>query len=216
MSRPGLLDLLFPPRCVICRALVGIGEQICPDCARELSPTGSQCEQHGDFFDACFSPFFYEEPLRASFLRYKFQGLTGYCKPYGKWMADCLVREDETRFDFITWAPLSLRRRLKRGYDQAELLAREVGKHLELPVQSTLKKAHRKPLSRLEGGKAVRSAQVLGAYSMRKDADVVGKHILLVDDVITTGSTLSECARMLKTAGAERVICVTLARRRKE
>ena len=211
---PTPVDLLFPPRCVICRELVGLKEKICPDCARDLSYTGSQVKQHGDFFDACYSPFYYEAPLRASFLRYKFHGYAHYAKLYGKWMADCLVREEETQFDFITWAPLYWRRKLHRNYDQAQLLAREIGSHLLLPLKSTLKKAYREPLSKQEGSKAIRSAQVLGAYSLVKRADVVGKRILLVDDIITSGATLSECARILKTAGAKEIICVTLARKR--
>ena len=206
-------ELLFPSRCVICRKVIAAGEHICPACARELSPTGSQCCQHGDFFDACYSPFFYAEPLRPSFHRYKFIGLRNYAVPYGKWMADCLVREEQTRFDFITWAPLSRLRLWQRGYDQAELLATEIGRHLSLPLQPTLKKSHRKPLSRQSGNKALRAAVVLGAYSLRKGVDVAGKRILLVDDIITTGSTLTECARILKTAGAAEVVCVTLARK---
>lgn len=208
------VELLFPSRCIICQKLTAPGELICPGCARALSLTGSQAKQHGDFFDACYSPFYYEEPLRASFLRYKFNGRNGYAKLFGKWMADCLVREEQTQFDFVTWAPLSRRRRWKRGYDQAQLLAREISSRLELPLQSTLKKAHRTQLSRLEGGKAVRSAHILGAYSLRRQVDVADKRILLVDDIITSGATLSECARILKTAGAAEVVCITLARKR--
>lgn len=206
-------ELVFPSRCVICRKVIAAGEHICPECARELSPTGGQCYQHGDFFDACYSPFFYAEPLRPSFHRYKFNGLRNYAVPYGKWMADCLVREEQTRFDIVTWAPLNRLRLWQRGYDQSELLAAQISRQLRLPLSPTMKKAHRKPLSRQSGSKALRAAVVLGAYSMGKGVDVTGKRILLVDDIITTVSTLTECARILKTAGASEVICVTLARR---
>lgn len=209
-----ILELLFPSRCVICRKIITANEHICPGCARELTPTGSQCAQHGDFFDLCLSPFFYAEPLRASFHRYKFNGLRSYALPYGRWMADLLVREGRTDFDLVTWAPLSRLRRWRRGYDQSELLAAEVSRRLSLPLRAALKKAHRKPLSRLEGKKALRSAHILGAYAIARGVDVAGKRILLVDDIVTTGSTLSECARILKTAGAAEVVCITLARRK--
>lgn len=215
MSIPNLVDLLFPPKCVICQKLVGLGETICPDCARSLPfASGGKARQKGDFFEGGYSPFFYEEPLRASFLRYKFSGRQHYARIYGKWMADCLIAQEQLTFDLVTWAPLSRLRRWRRGYDQAELLAKEVSSQLALPLQSTLRKANRKPLSRLEGSRSIRAARILGAYSLGNGANVAGKRILLVDDIVTSGATLNECARILKTAGAAEIICVTLARKR--
>lgn len=215
MPIPSPLDLLFPPKCLICQRLVGPGEAICPDCARSLPfASGGKVNQKGDFFEACYTPFFYEEPLRASFLRYKFNGRQHYARTYGQWMADCLVAQEEICFDLVTWAPLSRLRRWRRSYDQAELLAKEVAARLSLPLAATLRKANRKPLSRLEGSRSIRSARILGAYSLAQGVDVAGKQLLLVDDIVTSGATLNECARVLKTAGAARIICVALARKR--
>lgn len=211
-TKPGLVDLFFPARCIICREVQDPGVFICPPCARELSATGSQASQHGDFFDVCYSPFFYEEPLRESFLRFKFRNRPQFSRQFGKWMADCLIAQEEANFDLITWCPLHWLRRLDRGYDQSLLLAREIGRHISAPVVSTLKKAHRSPLSAMESTKAIRSAHLLGAYSVIEAVE--GKRILLVDDVITSGSTMSECARMLKTAGAKEVVGLTLMRKR--
>lgn len=208
-----LLNLLFPPKCVICDKLIPWEEIICPECARKLETTGSQACQEDSRFGVCYSPFYYREPLRASFLRYKFSGQRSHAPVYARWMADCLVAQNAADFDFITWAPLSVRRRLHRGFDQAELLAREIGKRLHIPVKGTLRKAHRPALSGLPGDAAVRRAKVLGAYSLKKKAKVGQKRILLVDDIITTGSTLGECARVLRDAGAAQITCVTLARR---
>ena len=215
MPIPSLVDLLFPPKCPICQQLVGLGESICPDCARSLPyASGGKIKQKGDFMEGCYSPFFYEEPLRASFLRYKFNGKQHYARWYGKWMVDCLIAQNQIHFDLVTWAPLSRLRRWRRGYDQAELLAREVAAHLSLPLASTLHKAYRKPLSRLEGTRSIRAARILGAYSLGKGADVAGKRLLLVDDIVTSGATINECARVLKTAGAAEIVCVALARKR--
>lgn len=215
MPIPSPVDLLFPPKCLICQKLVGLGASICPECARALPyASGGRAVQKGDFFEGCYSPFFYEEPLRASFLRYKFGGRRHYARIYGKWMADCLTAQGETAFDLVTWAPLSRLRRWRRGYDQAELLARAVAAQLSLPVRPTLRKAYRPPLSRLEGSRSIRAARVLGAYSLKTGADVAGRRVLLVDDIVTSGATLNECARVLKTAGAGEILCVTLARRR--
>lgn len=213
-EKPTVLDFLFPARCIICRDLQDPGVFICPECARNLSVTGSQAKQHGDFFDACYSPFFYEEPLRESFLRFKFRNRPQFSRQFGKWMADCLVGQEEAPFDLITWCPLNWMRRLDRGYDQARLLAEEVARHTGLTAIPTMKKEHREPLSAMEGIKSVRSAHIMGAYTLRRNADVAGKRILLIDDVITSGSTMSECARILKTAGAKDVVGLTLMRRR--
>ncbi len=214
MSVPTPVDLLFPPKCIICQKLVPLQTAICPECARALSPTGAQAEQHGDFFEACYSPFFYEEPLRSAFLRYKFNGRKQYAPVFAKWMADCLQeQEDLPAFDFVTWAPLSRLRLWRRGYDQAFLLAESVGKQLRIPVKPTLKKAYRRPLSQLSGDRSARMVRILDAYSVRPDAAVNGRSILLIDDITTSGATLSECARALKTSGAREVYCLTLARK---
>lgn len=211
---PTFGQLLFPSRCIICRKVIGLSDFICPDCARALPFVTIQTPLHGDFFEDCYAPFYYEEPLRTSFLRYKFNGFRHYAEHYGTWMADYLLRESITDFDLVTWCPISFLRHWKRSYDQSELLAQVIADRLSLPMESTLHKAHRKPLSRSGGDKAARAAILLGAYSVKPEVSVKGKRILLVDDIVTTGSTLSECARILKTAGASEVTCITLARKR--
>lgn len=216
MPLPSPVDLLFPPKCPICRKLVGLKESICPDCARALPyASGGKVKQKGDFIEGCYSPFFYEEPLRGSFLRYKFNGKQHYARCYGKWMADCLMAQDQTDFDLVTWAPLSRLRRWRRGYDQAELLARRVGELSGLPAVPTLEKIrHTVAQSRIEDDSA-RLANVQGAYRLLPGVDLPGQTVVLVDDVVTTGATLSQCAALLRQAGAARVVALTLARSRK-
>ncbi len=119
MAISGLLNLLYPPKCLVCRELLPRNDHICPRCARELKPSGGQEELHGDFFSACYAPFLYVEPLRGSVLRYKFGGMTHYAQSYGRWMVDCLRRREEAPFDLVTFVPLNRWRRWRRGYDQA-------------------------------------------------------------------------------------------------
>ena len=215
MAIPSPLELLFPPKCIICQKILTGRETICPECARSLPvATGAQVKHKVEFTEGCYAPFFYEEPLRSAFLRYKFSGREHYATLFGKWMADCLTGQEQTEFDFVTFAPLSRLRRWRRGYDQAELLANEIAAQLNLPLLPTLTKAYRRPLSRLEGERSIRSARIMGAYSLRKGADVREKRILLVDDITTSGATLSECAQVLKCAGASEITCVTLAQTR--
>lgn len=209
-----VLDLLYPPRCVFCRALLKEGEQdVCGACRATLPVAeGACCEQRGEFFDRCLSPFYYTGVVRESFHRYKFDGYRWYAPAYGRWMADCLRDYLNEPVDLVTWAPLSRKRLRKRGYDQARLLAREAASALKLEETPLLRKAVDTPAQSGLEGAARRRANVLGVYAMLPEAEVEGKRILLVDDIVTTGSTLSECARVLKTAGAERVVCLTLAR----
>lgn len=209
----GALDLLFPLRCPFCQRLLEEDEELlCADCQEQLPWTlGRQGERTGEFFETCVAPLWYRDQVREAFHRYKFSGHQGYAKPFGTLMAQCVSDRLAGRFDLITWAPLSRWRRWKRGYDQAQLLAREMGRALEMPVVPLLKKVrHTQPQSGLEG-EAERKANALDAYRIRPEVQVAGRRVLLVDDIVTTGSTLSECARILRTAGSGEVVCATLA-----
>ena len=206
-----LLDLLYPPKCVICRRLLETGEKdICPDCMESL-PNFEGPAPQVEGADDVLPTFFYENELRESFLRFKFSGRDFYGEIYGRWMAD-RIRENLGRdFDFVSWVPVSRRRLKRRGYDQSEILARTVAKKLALPVCPALRKhAERGPQSLLHDAQA-RKENALGAFSLAPGADVSGKTILLIDDIVTTGATLSACCRVLKTAGAERVSCALFA-----
>lgn len=213
-----LLDLFFPPKCVFCGWLLRRGEEgICAACQRDLPWIGGPAaEQRLEFVSLCASALWYQGAVRESFHRYKFKGRRGYAATYGRLVGQCARDHLSGRYDLITWAPLSAQRRRERGYDQAELLARAAALELGGQVVETLVKEQDRPAqSGLGHDDAVRRANVLGAYRIADPARVAGKRVLLVDDVVTTGSTLSECARVLRTAGAADVVCVTLARARK-
>lgn len=210
-----LLDLLFPPKCPFCHRVIDRREELfCEDCQRELPwALGRQGEQKPEFTAGCLSPLFYQERTREAVHRYKFQNCPSYSKAFGTLMAQEV--EDlwpQRSFDCVTWVPLSEKRLRKRGYDQARLLAEEVGRQLDLPVERTLEKTRHTPAQSGQEGESQRRANVLDAYSMAEGVQVEGKTLLLVDDVVTTGSTLSECARILRTFGAMEVWCLTLAR----
>ena len=122
-----------------------------------------------------------------------------------------IQRDMEDRYDVLTWVPVSKRRKRRRGYDQVELLAEEVGKEINLPPIRLLNKIrNNKPQSQIDN-EAKRRANVLGAYEVTNRDQFMGKRVLILDDVITTGSTVGECARMLLTAGAKEVHCAALA-----
>lgn len=210
-----LLDLLFPPRCIFCHKFLKDNtlDQICPKCRSSLPRTNNGGRQKGDFFEYCVSPLYYEDDVRKSIHRFKFGECTGYAGTYGKLIAECIRENVDEKYDLITWAPISKKRLKSRGYDQSMLIAMAAALELDDVAVETLKKRDVPAQSTL-GGEAQRRANIAGAYTVIDTELVEGKTILLIDDVITTGATLSECSRMLRMAGANKIICAAVARSR--
>ena len=185
---------------------------ICSDCKEHLPLIPAEKQAlYGDFYTLCVSSFFYKEPVIDSIHRYKFQGRSWYSRVYGPYLRATLQEQFPDGFDLVTWAPLSTLRHWKRGYDQAELLAAEAGKLYGIrPLRLLRKTRHTKAQSKLSP--AARRKNAANLYRVVPGVRLKGKRILLVDDVVTTGSTLSDCARALVGAGAGEVVCLTLAR----
>ena len=209
-----VLDLLYPRRCVFCHKLIEKEDALCPDCRRKYSIMSS--ERHIRKIPGtagCFAPFLYEGDVRASLLRYKFQGQSGYAKVYGEFLSKC-IDENAISCDIITWVPLSRRRLRSRGYDQARLLAEEIAGHYELPCAPLLRKLRNNPAQSRTGNAAKRKANVADIYAVINEDQLRGKRVLLVDDIVTTGATLAEAARTLKAAGAGEIFCMAVAAKR--
>ena len=154
--------------------------------------------------------WYYKGDVRSSILRYKFWGARSYADIYGRLLAMKIQKEDMV-FDLLTYVSTGWLRRWKRGYDHAALLAEAVGKELGITPVKTLKKIRQtKPQSRIKDS-AARRANVLGAYRVIDPELVKGKRVLLLDDIITTGATLSECAKTLLIAGAKEISCAAVA-----
>ena len=208
-----ILDLFYPRRCVFCRRLTRGEDRICPLCARSLPETKTAACQHFPQLEKCCSPLFYVDDVRSSLLRYKFGGASFYADVYGEYLLKC-IDENAISCDSITWVPLSRRRLRRRGYDQARLLAESLAERSGHPCQMLLRKVRNNPAQSRTGSAEKRKKNVQGVYEALDGIELKGKRILLVDDIVTTGATLSECARVLKAAGAAQVRAVTLARRK--
>lgn len=208
-----ILDLIYPPKCIFCEKVLKSG-QICFDCKRDLPYTvGEGIRQKFAFVDACYSPFYYEGNVRESVLRYKFLGHRAYCTEYGRILSEFIDKNlDCGSIDVISWVPLGKKRMRDRGYNQSELIAREISERLGLESFAVLKKIRDNMAQSKTATAAERAKNVSGAYMLTDTEHVRDKCILLIDDVVTTGSTLSECARVIKKAGAKRVFCATVAR----
>ena len=206
-----LKELIFPSKCVLCRKLLDKDElDLCRHCRVE-APEYPQGKLKIQFLDSFAAIWYYEGDVRRSLLRYKFYGARHYADPFGRLLAMKLLREYPEGFDVLTWVPISRLRKLRRGYDQVELLAKAVGRELGMEPQPLLKKIRNNPPQSGIVGQAKRRANVLGIYRLAEPVNVEGKRILLLDDILTTGATAGECARVLLTAGAAEVHCAVVA-----
>lgn len=204
--------LLFPPKCVLCEGLMTEdGRDICIECENAAMVFFHEPWKI-KHVKSWIVKWQYTGSVRSSLVRYKFMHRRNYCSTYARELVQ-KINSSNIRYDVITWVPISYLRLIERGYDQVELLAREVGRILEqAPVKLLHKYRHNRRQSGIRGLLA-RQRNVYGVYKVLKPEQIKGKRILLLEDIVTTGATVSECARMLKEAGAKEVhvACVAVA-----
>lgn len=205
-----VLQWLFPSKCILCRDILGKDEtDLCGSC-RIDQPDYAYGRKTVSHITDLTAVWHYEGQVRKSLHRYKFGRARHYAAPYGRLVAMRISR-DLPRADVVTWVPVSAKRLRRRGYDQAELLARAAASELELNCEKLLEKFRdNRPNSGLKDH-AQRRANVLGVYRAVGPESIRGKRVLLLDDIVTTGATASECARVLLTAGAEEVYFAAVA-----
>lgn len=160
-------------------------------------------------FDAAYSFGFYEDALRELIQLFKYGRVQTLASPLGRLLA--LALPSDQSFDMIVPMPLHWRKRWQRGFNQSELLAREISRRTSLPVKRALRRV-RNTSAQAGLTNAKRRLNVSGAFRARKLAAVNDQRILLVDDVMTTGATAAAAARALKLAGARHVTLLSLAR----
>jgi len=205
-----VLDVLFPPKCPFCGRLLDEGRVFCGECVAKVRRVPNDYPENTDEnLDGVCSALFYEGGVRRAILGFKFGGRTSVAKPLGMLMAEAVRRRWEYIPDVVAPVPVGLRSGRRRGFNQAELLARQVARSLGVPMDARLVKR--------VAGSAVQSAldarrrreNLQGVFSAAPSA--AGRSVLLVDDITTTGATLRGCAAALKAAGAVRVMAVTAA-----
>lgn len=211
MLKDIVIDLLFPPKCVLCsKTLSSEQTDLCSQCRKDAEDF-SKANKNISFVAGWTALWYYNENVRISMLRYKFYHRQSYGSVYGRLLAMKLHNTAMCNYDILTWVPISNRRKWKRGYDQVQLIAMSTGQELGTPALSTLRKIrHTRAQSKLSDI-SHRRANILGAYTVPDPSTIAGKRILLLDDIITTGSTVSECAKTLLTAGAKEVYCAAIA-----
>lgn len=197
-----LLRAFFPAGCLLCGRTAPWGCALCRSCAAGLSePLLRRLVLPDGQVLPVASAFSYEGGFRESVHRLKFSGERALAGPIAAYVVQA-VPSLTGAWDALCWAPMSPRRRRARGYDQSELLAKAAAKALDLPCLSLLEKRRETP-NQHELLRRERLHNLEGAF--RAKEETAGLRLLLVDDVVTTGATLRECAAALYNAGALQV-----------
>ncbi|MEP6808817.1 MAG: ComF family protein [Chthoniobacterales bacterium] len=229
-----LVSLFYPATCSICTGPIGFGEYLCDACAakapRIKPPFCTTCSEPFDgaitetfscancahrllHFEAAVSSYRSRGVVRTLLHHFKY-GKQFYLRhPVADWLAQTLEdpRLRGRRFDLVIPVPLHPTRKRERGFNQAELLAELFSARAGLTMRPLLERI-RYTTTQTAFDRAERMENLRDAFRLRKKADVRGLRVLLIDDVLTTGSTLSECARVLKAGGALTVHAATAAR----
>ncbi len=200
-----LLAWLFPEKCVLCGGLLEKDElDLCRKCRIEAPECGLSRAKY-PYLESWTAVWRYQDLVRRSILRYKFYGKRSYAAAYARLLGVKLMAEDRLQVDVITWVPISAKRLRKRGFDQCRLLAEALSREVDIPALPLLEKLRDNPPQSGIVGHAHRKANVLGVYRVIDPTQIQDKRILLLDDILTTGATAGECARVLLTAGAREV-----------
>lgn len=228
------VSLLYPATCAICREQVRAGQYLCDGCegkiVRIVRPFCETCSEPFDgsintafscancahrtiHFKAAVAAYRGRGIVRDVIHEFKYNRQIHLRHLVARWLRAAL--DDERlrgqQFDVLVPVPLHPARQRERGFNQATLLAELLSAHAAIPCRSLLKRI-RYTTTQTALDRAERMENLHNAFRLRKNTDVRGLRMLLIDDVLTTGSTLSECARVLKRAGAKSVHAATAAR----
>ena len=228
------VSLLYPPVCTLCGGRTRVGEYLCEQCEakamRIVAPFCQQCSEPFEgaitttftcancahrtiYFDAAVAAYRGRGIIRQVIHDFKYGRQVHLRHLVARWL--CTAFDDERlsgrQFDIIVPVPLHPTRRRERGFNQASLLAELLSARISIRCQAVLERV-RYTTTQTALDREERIENLHNAFRLRKNADVRGLHVLLVDDVLTTGSTLSECSRILKRAGAISVYAATAAR----
>ncbi len=224
-SLKALLSSVFPDRCVYCDAKIPYNTSVCSECAESLPRiTGKVCVKCGreksecgcggreNYFASIAAPFYFTGRVRQGIHRFKFRGNTSSAAEFAREMYSAMnERFAGIEFDFITTVPMSKKSLKKRGYDQCDLLAKELSSLSGVSYRPGALVKIYETESQHGLSAILRRGNLAGAFDVNEGEDVKDKTVLLCDDISTSGETLNECAKMLWLAGAKEVYCIALA-----
>lgn len=228
-----IIEYLYPPRCPVCddvrppgepvchsacrKKLIFVGANACVQCGKPVPDESREycydCSARKRSFEGGVSTFVYEDAIRESMMKFKYHGR----EEYGSWYAQELWRANEEKLrafapELIVPVPVHPRRYRQRGYNQAAVLAEELGKRMRVPVNTGYlrRTRHTKAQKQLNDQERMRNLMQAFEVVPREQKRTTPKRVVLVDDIYTTGSTLEACTRVLKKAGVQQVMVATV------
>jgi len=208
-----ILNLIYPPVCGFCGEICK--ESLCKKCEIKIKEyeINSIRKVKDKYFDEICCVFKYENDIRDTIIKYKFQNKAYLYKTFSK-----IILKNEKicgffkKYDIIIPVPISKKRKQKRGYNQSSIIAKEIAifTHLKSETKCLIKQKNTIEQSKLD--KKQRKRNVQDAYKIINKEKLFNKNILLLDDIYTTGSTVNECAKILKESRANRIGVITIAK----
>lgn len=221
-----ILSIFFPNRCIFCGELTDIQQDMCCQCEDELpwidgeicndcGVEKSKCTckgRHGQYYERIVAPLYYEGNAKRCIHDFKFRDYKNNSRQLSKLMADTLKnRLSDTQIDYITYIPMTENKAKKRGYNQSRLLAKSVADLLDIEFSDEMLIKLYETKSQHDCKSVLRKGNLLGVFDVNSKYNIEGKSVLIIDDVKTSGNTLSECGKMLYLYGADHVFCLTAA-----
>ncbi len=201
-------SLLFPVRCPYCNRVIEKNEYACINCKKKFPQSAIRRYAFGGI--ECCSAFPYSTIFADAVKRFKFANLGSYAKQLAFPLVQSIIEVyGNTEFDIITCVPMHKTMQRKRGYNQAELLAVECANIMNIPYVNTLEK-HKLNRAQHTVKANEREENVRGVYKAIQPDLIKGKNVLIIDDIVTTGHTLGECAKILKNSGCRCVCCAVV------
>lgn len=202
-----LLNIIYPKKCIFCQEIIPIIEDefICKYCNMDINYI---------IFDKepLLSVFEYYEKTRFSIHRLKYYDRPDYAKYFAKMMYLKFYKLENKEYDLIAYVPMHFKKKRKRGYDQAEILAEEFSKLANIKLSKNNLIRNKNTIAQSKVSFEERKTNVEGVFQIIDNAEFKDKNVILIDDIYTTGNTILQCAKEIRNAGANNVCFFTLAR----
>ena len=214
-----LINLIFPPKCIFCNNILELNSDIyiCKECFKNIPFIDSIQILRGtsDYYDDIVCICEYSGIIRDALVKFKFFNKPSYYKTFAKMLAIKIKETNWQEIDIIVGIPLYFEKEQKRGYNQSYLISKALSKELGVAEGTSFVTRVRDTGSQSLLAKNQRISNIKDAFKVNVINGVNGKTILLIDDILTTGSTINECSKALKQAGARKVIAAVVATGRK-
>lgn len=208
-----LLKLIYPDVCAFCNKIQK--ESLCKKCEEKIKKYKKDIviRSKNNYFEELISIFKYEGLIREKIIQYKFQDKSYIYNTFAK----IILKNEKVcgllkKYDIIIPVPIHRKRKLQRGYNQTQLIAKEIAKNIDIELCDDALIKTKNTIAQSKLNKNKRKQNLKGAFRVLDLEKIQGKNILLFDDIFTTGSTVNECSKILKKAGTKTVGVLTIAK----